>query len=167
MLSYIDLIGFYGPWIQGIINVTQLITQQYYLIGYLIFAYINVFTNKWLKLHYKEPRPSNKEESGIPIKIEDPDIFGMPNADIYGFPSGHAQQLVYSVFYLYFVKRSPLLLFLGIFLTGLTVYQRWNFKRHSIKQLAYGSLIGALMGYIGYFITSRVIKSIYSLPVKL
>jgi membrane-associated phospholipid phosphatase len=166
MLSTIDLVGFYGPWIQGIINITQLITQKYYLIGYLVFAYINIFTNKWLKMHYKEPRPSNKEESNLPIKIVDPDIFGMPNADIYGFPSGHAQQLVYSVFYLYFVKRSPLFLLAGLFLTGLTVYQRWKFKRHSIKQLAYGSLIGAFMGYIGYFITSRVIKSIYSVQIK-
>ena len=69
-----------------------------------IFAYVNIFTNKWLKLHYKEPRPSEKEESGIPIKMADPDIFGMPTADIYGFPSGHAQQVVFSVFYLYFVK---------------------------------------------------------------
>jgi membrane-associated phospholipid phosphatase len=166
MLSTIDLVGFYGPWIQGIINITQLITQKYYLIGYLVFAYINIFTNKWLKIHYKEPRPSNKEESNLPIKIVDPDIFGMPNADIYGFPSGHAQQLVYSVFYLYFVKRSPLFLIAGLFLTGLTVYQRWKFKRHSIKQLAYGSLIGAFIGYIGYFITSRAIKSIYSVQIK-
>jgi membrane-associated phospholipid phosphatase len=164
MLSSIDLLGFYGPWIQGIINVTQLITQKYYLIGYLVFAYINIFTNKWLKMHYKEPRPSNKEESELPIKIKDPDIFGMPNADIYGFPSGHAQQLVYSVFYLYFVKRSPLFLIAGLFLIGLTVYQRCKFKRHSIKQLAYGSLIGAFVGYIGYFITSRVIKIIHTIP---
>lgn len=164
MLSSIDLLGFYGPWIQGIINVTQLITQKYYFIGYLVFAYINIFTNKWLKMNYKEPRPSNKDESELPIKIKDPDIFGMPNADIYGFPSGHAQQLVYSVFYLYFVKRSPLFLLAGLFLTGLTIYQRWKFKRHSIKQLGYGSLIGAFMGYIGYFITSRVIKVIYTVP---
>lgn len=164
LLSSIDLIGFYGAWIQGIVNISQLITQKYYLIGYLVFAYINVFTNKWLKIHYKEPRPSNTEESGIPIKIRDPDIFGMPTADIYGFPSGHAQQIVYSVFYLYFVKRSPLFLFAGLFLTGLTVYQRWKFKRHSIKQLVYGSLIGAFMGYIGYFTTSRFIKIMHTVP---
>jgi membrane-associated phospholipid phosphatase len=162
LLSTIDLIGFYGPWFQGIINITQLITQRYYLIGYIVFAYINIFTNKWLKIHYKEARPSEVEESGLPIKIRDPDIFGMPNADIYGFPSGHAQQIVYSVFYLYFVKRSTPFLLLGLFLTGLTVYQRWKFKRHSIKQLLVGSLMGIFIGYIGYYITSRVIKNIYS-----
>jgi len=165
MLSTIDLIGFYGPWIQGLINVTQLITQKYYLIGYIIFAYVNIFTNKWLKLHYKEPRPSEKEESGIPIKMADPDIFGMPTADMYGFPSGHAQQIVFSVFYLYFVQRSKLLLLCGLFLTALIVYQRWKFKRHSITQLAMGSLIGLLMGFIGYYLTSRFIKSIYSVKL--
>jgi membrane-associated phospholipid phosphatase len=163
MLSTIDLIGFYGPWIQGLLNITQLITQKYYLIGYIVFAYINIFINKWLKLHYKEARPAETEEHGLPIKIRDPDIFGMPNADIYGFPSGHAQQLVYSVFYLYFVKRSTLLLIGGLFLTTLTVYQRWKFKRHSIKQLSVGSAVGLLLGYIGYFITSRVIKSVYTI----
>jgi membrane-associated phospholipid phosphatase len=163
MLSTIDLIGFYGPWIQGLINVTQLITQKYYLIGYIVFAYINVFTNKWLKMAYKEARPSNAEESGLPIKIRDPDIFGMPNADIYGFPSGHAQQLSFSVFYLYFVKKSSILLFVGLFLLSLTVYQRWKFKRHSIKQLLVGSIMGVIIGYIGYYITSRVIKSIHTI----
>lgn len=162
LLSTIDLIGFYGPWIQGGINIIQLITQQYYLVGYIVFAYINIFTNKWLKIHYKEARPSAIEESGLPIKIRDPDIFGMPNADIYGFPSGHAQQIVYSVFYLYFVKRSRFFLLLGLFLTGLTVYQRWKFKRHSITQLLAGSLIGIFIGYLGYYITSRVIKNVYA-----
>lgn len=163
MLSTFDLIGYYGPWIQGIINVTQLISQKYYLMGYLIFAYINVFTNKWLKLHYKEARPSEIEEHGLPIKIKDPDIFGMPDAEIYGFPSGHAQQLLYSVFYLYFVKRSTPFLLGGLFITTLTIYQRWKFKRHSKKQLFVGSIIGVLIGYIGYYLTSRVIKSIHTI----
>ena len=161
MLSTMDLVGFYGPWIQGLITITQLITQKYYLIGYIVFAYINVFTNKWVKIHYKEPRPSEKEEAGLPIKVSDPNIFGMPNADIYGFPSGHAQQILYSVFYLFFVKRSKLLLLIGLFLSGLTVYQRWKYKRHSIKQLSLGSIIGVVIGYIGYYITSRVIKNIH------
>jgi membrane-associated phospholipid phosphatase len=162
MLSTMDLIGFYGPWIQGVITITQLITQKYYLIGYIVFAYINIFTNKWLKLAYKEPRPSETEESGLPIKVSDPNIFGMPNADIYGFPSGHAQQILYSVFYLFFVKRSKLLLLIGLFLSSLTVYQRWKFKRHSIKQLLVGSIMGVIIGYIGYYTTSRVIKSIHT-----
>lgn len=162
MLSTIDLIGFYGPWIQGIINITQLITQKYYLMGYIVFAYINVFVNKWVKMNYKEARPSEQEENGLPIKIRDPDIFGMPNAERYGFPSGHAQQIVYSVFYLFFVKRSIFFLLGGLFLTTLTVYQRWKFKRHTIKQLAVGSLLGLIVGYIGYFLTSRVIKHIYA-----
>jgi membrane-associated phospholipid phosphatase len=166
MLSTIDLIGFYGPWIQGVINVSQLIMQKYYLLGYVGFAYVNIFINKWLKINYKEARPAAQEETGLPIQMSDPDIFGMPNADIYGLPSGHAQQILFSVFYLFFVKRSVFLLIGGLFLSALTVYQRWKYKRHSIKQLIYGSSIGIVISYIGYYITSRVIKNMYEVNMK-
>lgn len=160
-LKTFDLVGYYGPAIQLIITSAALFMQKYYLAGYAIFLFINTFLNKWLKLHYKEARPSKEVETGAPIEISDPDIFGMPIADIYGMPSGHAQSILYSVSYLYFVTKSTLFLMAGLFLSGLTLYQRWQFKRHTIKQLAVGSAIGILIGYLGVYFTGRTLKIIY------
>jgi len=155
------MIGYYGPWIQIAITSIQLAMQKYYLIGYVIFLLINTFLNKWLKLHYKEARPSSEEETGAPMKISDPNIYGMPSADVYGMPSGHAQSILYSVSYLYFVTKSMIFLIAGGFLSGITLYQRWKFKRHSAKQLAVGSILGIAVGYFGVYMTSRFLKIIY------
>ncbi len=161
-LEILDLIGYYGPLIQCIITTSQLLTQKSYLIGYAVFLYINTFANKWLKIHYKQARPSAEKESGLPLDLPEVDIFGLQNSEIYGFPSGHAQSIVFSVFYLFFVKRSWILLLLGLFLSGLTILQRWKFKRHTLKQLAAGSGFGIITAYVGYFITSRCLKTAYS-----
>ena len=160
-LGNLDLIGYYGPMIQIVITSAQLFMQKYYLAGYITFLFINMFLNKWLKLHYKESRPSNEAETGAPFDISDPNIFGMPSADNYGMPSGHSQSILYSVSYLYFVTRSTLFLILGLMLSAITIYQRWQFKRHTVKQLAVGSAIGILMGYLGVYFTGRCLKIIY------
>ena len=162
ILSTFDLLGYYGPWIQGVITIVNLRDQGYYMLGFIFFLYIDILLNKWLKMEFKEPRPSSRdEEKGIPFKMSDPNIFGFPTADQYGMPSGHAQQILYETFYLYFVKKSKLFLLEGLFLSGLTIYQRWKYKKHSVKQLAYGSIIGIIVAYIGYFITSKLLKTIY------
>ena len=160
-LTSIDLIGYYGPLIQMAITSSQLLLQKYYLMGYVIFLCANTFLNKWLKMHYKESRPSIAEEVDVPIKISDANWFGFPSADVYGMPSGHAQSILYSVSYLYFVTKSMIFLIFGVFLSGVTLYQRWKFKRHSVKQLAIGSIVGVIMGWFGVYITSRFLKIIY------
>ena len=74
-------------------------------------------------------------------------------------PSGHAQTVFYPLIYLYLVKQNMYLLFIESFVAILTVYQRWNYRRHTPKQLLIGSIIGSFVGYVGFNMTNYFLKT--------
>ena len=74
--------------------------------------------------------------------------------NIYGMPSGHAQSVIFSTIYTYFVTKSNNILIGSGFISMLSLVQRYRFKRHSIKQLIVGSLIGAGVALFGYNIST-------------
>lgn len=145
-MSIMDGIGFFGPMILLGTSIIKLRTQQPYLVGYLLFFIINVLVNKILKSIIKQPRPSN----GKSIINESYD-----GADIYGMPSAHAQSVFYSMTFLYLVKKDYLLLLFESFVSFLTLYQRWSYKRHTIEQLGVGSIVGLVIAYIGIYLTQQ------------
>lgn len=144
----IDSIGFFGPLILLVTSIIKLWNQPPYLAGYLIFFIINVIINKILKSIIKEPRPANGQ-SIINESYE--------GADKYGMPSSHAQSVFYSMTYVYLIKDDYLVLLFESFISFLTIYQRWNYRRHTIEQLGIGSMIGLLFAYIGVYITKKYI----------
>jgi membrane-associated phospholipid phosphatase len=100
--------------------------------------------NKLLKVFIQEPRPYGGRE------IMNEEYIGI---DKYGMPSGHAQSVFFSMTYLYLVKGSPMWLLIEMFVVILTLYQRYSYKQHSIKQLFAGSVIGFGIAHIAYFLT--------------
>lgn len=143
----VDRIGFIGPLILFSINIVKLWNQKPYLGGYLIFVFLNSIVNHVLKITIKEERPM---QNGISIRNK---------KDGYGMPSAHAQSAMFSVIYLFLVKRSYSWLLIGLFITLLTLYQRWKTKMHTIKQLIIGSLIGFIFSLFGYYLSYSWIKS--------
>ena len=146
MENMFDYIGFYGPYI----NFVILLNQKQFLFGYLVFLILNVMSNKIFKNAFKEPRPLNGK-----LLPNERDIY----ADKYGMPSGHAQTVFYPLIYLYLVKQNMYLLFIESFVAILTVYQRWNYRRHTPKQLLIGSIIGSFVGYVGFNMTNYFLKT--------
>jgi membrane-associated phospholipid phosphatase len=104
--------------------------------------------NKKLKNIIKEPRPSK------PVKFLDTDKF---NKKKYGNPSGHTQLLFFSFMYAYLVigKLTKLFMF-SIFICIITIYQRYTFRNHTPKQLLYGAIVGLIMAYVSYSITTYI-----------
>ena len=158
MEKIIDYIGFFGPHILFITSLFVLWKQfiQYndtFLYGYIFFLFISKFINKLLKIIIKEPRP----DGGKNI-IDNEDRF-YKGIEQYGMPSGHVQSCFFSLTYLYLVKKSPLLLMIELFITSLTFYQRWKYKRHTLLQLSIGSIIGLILGYISFTIVKSYLKS--------
>lgn len=143
----INMIGFIGPLILFSVNIVKLWNQKPYLGGYLFFVFLNSVLNQVLKITIKEERPI---KDGISIRN---------NKDGYGMPSAHAQSAMFSVFYLFLVKRSYLWLLIGLFIIALTLYQRWKSRMHTIKQLAIGSLVGLIFSFFGYYLSYSWIKS--------
>jgi membrane-associated phospholipid phosphatase len=105
--------------------------------------------NKTLKQLIGEPRPGEATEKNVYKGYEN-----TKGAEIYGMPSGHAQSVLFSTIYTYLVTKTESVLIGGGFISMLSLIQRYKFKRHSIKQLIVGSLLGAGVALFGYNIST-------------
>ena len=150
---YLDWIGYLGPLITMLLNISALWFQTPYLLGYIAFLVMNSMVNKAIKNIVKEPRPTNQ------VDIETMHIFNLGGIkDIYGMPSGHAQSIAFSMSYLYFIQKDLYTVLLYTSILGLTVFQRWNYKKHTIKQLIVGTVIGILFGFFSYQIIKHSLE---------
>jgi len=147
MIYGLDLIGLFGPFVIGFINLWQLWNNGIYWYIYIITFFVNSLINKALKIWIKEPRPMG----GQSIIMSE----SYSGIEKYGMPSGHSQSVLYSITYSYLVKQSPMLLIGEMYIVGLTVYQRWKYRQHSLSQLSIGAIIGILVAYISYRITTK------------
>ena len=102
-----------------------------------------------LKDTIREPRPSN----GILVSLDNDE-----GTNQYGMPSLHSQLSVFSLVYLYLVTNNIPITILSAFIIILTLYQRWQYRRHTIEQLFVGSIIGGIMGYVIYTIAKNYKK---------
>ena len=141
-----DLIGYFGPMIMSVISIAKLWKQSSYLYGYLVFSLINFAVNGTVKMIAKQPRPYG----GQSIIHEH-----YVGANKYGMPSGHTQSVFFSMTYLYLITNSSGLLLIEMFIAALTLYQRWNYRQHTIEQLCVGAFIGICIAYGGFCITQK------------
>ena len=113
---------------------------------------MNEFINRFIKSYFREPRPNN-------TIIFNDYIFNSfdkyTGEHEFGMPSGHAQSIFYSVSFLYLTTKSQPLLFISLFISALTLYQRWKYRNHTIKQLVVGSIIGTIYGIVVYYYTNK------------
>lgn len=141
----IDIIGYYGPVILFALTFYYLIKRPPYLIIFTFGSIANTLLNRVLKSTWREPRPR-----GQITFIDDNNITG---AEQYGLPSGHAQTSFFALAFLFLSNGPQAVLYVMTFLCVITLYQRWKYRRHTVKQLAIGSLIGALFAYSIVFLT--------------
>ena len=57
-----------------------------------------------------------------------------------------------------FKKINRIVLF-SMFIGIITIYQRWIYRRHTMKQLFAGSVIGILMAFIIFNLTRKYVKT--------
>jgi len=145
----LDTIGHYGPILVFVIAIYNIFYMKYYFWSFLILSLVNAKLNEIFKLYIREPRPKDQ--------IAFIDHNNLTGPHLYGMPSGHAQGISFSIIYLYLVKQSNPLLYLTLFIGGLTIYQRWKYHRHSIEQLAAGFITGSVLGYFAYYLTNYMI----------
>jgi membrane-associated phospholipid phosphatase len=144
-IPIIDDIGFFGPMILFGLTIIMLWGRYKYINVYLIFILINTILNKILKNTIKSPRPGKPSEYTMYKKYEH-----TSGSENYGMPSGHAQSVSFSTLYIYLVTKSKNLLIGGSFISALTLIQRYRFKRHSMKQLLVGVIVGSCVAYTSY-----------------
>ena len=145
LIKIVDYIGYYGPVILFATTFYCLLQRTPYLIAFTGGSVINTFTNEVLKNIFREPRPPNQ--------IAFMDDENLTGTHFYGLPSGHAQASAFALVFLLLANGPQAVLY---FMTGIfiiTLYQRWKYHRHSIKQLAAGSIFGAAMAWIIHYFT--------------
>ena len=156
MIPLLDWIGYNGPYIVLLLCCILLVGRyNAFFIGYIIFTVINKQLNEILKMIFKQSRPKGQIFTNI-------DNEKFKGSQYYGMPSGHAQSISFSVMFVYLITYSQYIILFMTFIWGLTVYQRYKYKRHSIEQLVLGSFIGGLFAIISYNITEQVIKRYYN-----
>lgn len=164
--NIVDRIAYKGPLIITVITALQLMNQLPYMMSFIIFGFINIKLNEFLKICFREPRPEKinlvMENQKYSIVTLFHDKSGSPqvsSAHIYGMPSGHAQTGVYALGFLWFVKRMNPVFILSCFLYVMTLLQRWTTKRHTIMQLFVGFFVGFGFSGLVYYGTKQFLYS--------
>jgi len=135
-IVFLDTVGYYGPVILFAMTFYFLLNQLPYLYLFTFGFIANTLLNHILKSVFRELRPT------APIGNEK--FYG---SNFYGLPSGHAQSCFFSTAFFYLIKGPRTILYLMIFMCVLTLYQRWKYRYHSIKQLLYGTFIGIFFAW--------------------
>jgi membrane-associated phospholipid phosphatase len=153
----IDIIGYFGPQILILLTIFLLFNKYTLLQIYLIGFVINSFLNFVLKGIIKQPRPS-----------EDKHVFnvwlnnGMKGDrlwfDRFGMPSGHAQSVFYSTFFIIFALQNTNINILYLIISLNTLYQRVKYKNHTVLQVIVGAIVGTIIGSLLYYYSQKILQ---------
>jgi len=161
MNKYLSTLGYMGPNILlALILFTfasQNLTSPYPYIYVVAWQILSHLTNVIMKNNIRAPRPdSDKDPQFANLKPTLENYLSIHKH--YGMPSGHAQATVSELTFIALYFKKPLLTSIALLQTTLTLYQRYKTRRHSIKQLAAGSVVGMLAGLAFYYIYPRLIS---------
>lgn len=151
IIELFDSIGYTGPILILLINIYIFFYRKPYLYAYLISIFVNSFVNSTLKNIYRIPRQDNQ----IPFsKYENFD-----GVNAYGMPSGHAQSVGFSTTFLFLGKANSYLMTTALFISCLTLIQRYKYRRHTIYELLIGSFIGMSLAYVFFHTTTYYLET--------
>jgi membrane-associated phospholipid phosphatase len=131
-------VGIYSPIFIAIILVLHLIRQPKYAIAYVLFSAINVSFNIFLKHTLKQPRPHIL-------------VYDKTYDDYYGMPSGHAQQILFTLVFLLLVRPSWIVFWICLTLGSFGLIERYVHRRHTIEQLFVGGVVGGAFAVVSVF----------------
>jgi membrane-associated phospholipid phosphatase len=148
-------LGFFSELLVLILVVFLISTNTNALLYFFIGSSINSLSNRLLKPFFKDPRPTG------PIKFLNSETFPKKveytkNSNYYGMPSGHSQNVAFSLAYLYWtIRESNMLKMVSVLIGALTVFERWWFRNHTIVQLAVGIAVGIIMAGFTVWLRER------------
>jgi membrane-associated phospholipid phosphatase len=151
ILAYI---GAFSPLYLFFISLLLLRNYKNYMSFYVIGIIINTILNLTLKSIIKQPRP-DEDYKMVLIGTVNGHRFG---PDIYGMPSGHAQNCAFNLIFITYVFKSPLITCCYLVITIITLCQRYIYNNHTISQLLVGLLFGSIIGVITYYYANKRVK---------
>lgn len=146
-------IGYYSIFIIPVYTILYIYYTQhimilpYYILGWCFNHCFNII----LKYIIKEPRPVNQ------LNI----IKNDGKYDPYGMPSGHSQHVQYTFSFLFQFANTYMITF-TCFLAFLALLQRIEYRKHTVKQVFFGCLMGSAIGSSSYLIYENSNKMLES-----
>ena len=148
--NFLYALGYFSEFIMVIFVCWIIHTNSKNLLFYIIGINISWIINRLLKPLIKDKRPSD------PIKFLNSEHF-VKNNTTYGMPSGHSQNVFFSLAYLYLTtKQLYPWTFVGLIIGILTIFERWYFHNHTIHQLIVGAILGSVLAYLIIFVKNKV-----------
>ena len=153
MNKYLSTLGYQGPNILlALILFTfasQDLTMPFPYMAVLAWQILSHLLNLTIKNILRAPRPDSYKDPHFADLKPTLDNFLTVHRQ-FGMPSGHAQATVSELTFIALYFKQPLLTAFAFLQTGLTLWQRYETRRHSVKQLAAGSIIGGGVGFAFY-----------------
>ena len=154
-------LGQYGPIILIIISWYLLWNHENLFFYYTFGIFASALINTILKGIIQQPRPMFDNKKIKLAKNHTKTYFyqnGIP-FDVYGMPSGHAQMSFFTTIFIYLSFNKSNILYSYLLFSLMICGQRVKFDYHSIQQVAVGSIVGSLLGYVLYNIAREKIKN--------
>lgn len=154
--------GQISPIIFFLYSLYLLWTKENLLFYYCIGVFLNTILNLLLKGLFQQPRPSeDPKKIDLALKHGKRFIFnnGIPY-DIFGMPSGHAQSCLFSTTFVFLSIKKYNTLFMYLFLSLITMYQRVKYNFHTVFQVIVGAFTGILFGYFMFYLSQEKMKGI-------
>lgn len=139
MNQFLSILGFWGPYLLIITTSFALILyNNEYLKIYLFFSVVGTIINSILKSIIRQPRPRKQRHL---YNFEHNQTHGQQ----FGMPSGHAQNVFYSLFTVLFKIPNMYFIIPTLLVACNTCWQRWVYRNHTIFQILMGSITGILV----------------------
>jgi membrane-associated phospholipid phosphatase len=130
-------------------------TNPYIYLAVIACQAINFLINVSIKNTLKAPRPDSDKDPKFPLLKPTYKNFFTVHRN-YGMPSGHAQDVWCDFTFIALYFQNPFLTAFAAGQEALTIWHRYKNRRHTLKQLAVGSTIGAMVGLTFYTIFTSI-----------
>ena len=145
-------VGVLGPYFLILVSCILLLHHPVSLVVYLLGEAFNSIINLMLKGMIRQERPKHE----IPLfefGIRDGKRY---QSDKYGMPSGHSQNIGFSLAYIANTTHNPTITWAYAILSAITLTQRYVYRNHTVSQIGIGFMLGLAMGYMFYRLSKRL-----------
>jgi len=148
--DFVFALGYFSEIIMILIVIYLLHSNLFYTFYYLFFVLLSGYLNTIFKSIIKEDRPDNYKKFLYSEHIS-------RIKQVYGMPSGHSQNVFFSITYLYLTTKEFIYwVQLLLVLAALMFYERLSFHNHTFLQLFVGGIIGIVFAYLVVLLRDQI-----------
>ena len=155
-MDILNVVGYNGPYAMLLYGIHLLLEKRKMLFYFIVGILLNSVLNLVLKGLFKQPRPEYDTDK-IKESINSNLLRYALGYDIYGMPSGHAQNALYITTFLYLVTRNLTVGTCLLLFSLVIILQRVVFNKHTIFQTFIGSVVGSFFAYVVYIVARSTI----------